>query len=112
MNKNDIVLYAMVLFFLTVTSIMVHEGVHMLQFTLAGNEIDEVVLLGWKPIESGSAAGWVKAGVSRNFSLAELELQAHFVQILYVFFMGFALNVWAAGYRKGKARETVNYNDL
>ena len=112
MNKSDIVLYTMVMFFLTVTSIAVHETVHIIQFSLAGSDIDEIVFLGWKQTDTGNAAGWVKSATTKNFSLGELELQAHFVQIIYVFIMGFLLNLWAAGYRKRERKVKPLYSEF
>lgn len=101
MKKNDIVLYGLVGFFLIVSSIALHETVHIVQFTSSGSPIDEVAFLGWKASGDSVAAGWVKSTSTKNFSLGELEFWAHAVQFVYLIVAGFLLNLWALSY-KGK----------
>jgi hypothetical protein len=93
------ILYFLTSFFLIVSSIFIHEWVHVQQFTSSKNNVDEVCLLGWKEFEDGTAAGWVKSTLSNRPDIDKMEVHAHLVQFVYIIAGGIMLNLWIGRFK-------------
>lgn len=88
MNKKDFIILFLCIFFTTISSIALHEFVHVLQYSSAGYEIEEVCLLSYQD----GKAGWVKFSGEINgiqsYKYGEIykdeyELQAYAISIIY-----------------------------
>lgn len=82
-------LYLLSVFFLVVTSLWLHEGIHYLQFQASNHRVDEVCLTGW----GSGALGWVKTTSSQEPDISRMEFQSYLLQFIYVAMAGILLGM-------------------
>ncbi|MDI6826644.1 MAG: hypothetical protein QMD36_05705 [Candidatus Aenigmarchaeota archaeon] len=90
--SRKIILFTLVVYFLSTMSYIIHESVHVLQ---ANGIVSEVCFLGYgKYYESGTMHakyGWVK---SYNFPEGDLEKDAYLIELIFTISFGIILGIF------------------
>lgn len=91
-SLRKIILFFLVVYFLSTMSYIVHETVHIIQ---ARDSVSEVCFLGYgEYYEDGTMHtkyGWVK---SSNFPKGDLETEAYLIELVFVVSVGIILGMF------------------